>query len=244
VISAELNQPQVWCKLSTAIFDVYEVDSLRDNTISLELNVEQLLQVLKQYEKSNSDELAIRLQKKTEANSSKRSASLGLFFVENVSLMSASPVHHSYNIPVRLLKRETDSRITEPELSNVDVMMRLPNDISLLFKRIERYKTSEYLKVIGTNHGSLSLNINDSKNMNLTITWNQELEVPQSDGSLDDIKHEILVRLKDWKLGTRICEVCKNMVLIISHDEALVLHCYLDDEETCEIIYFINGVNQ
>lgn len=241
MISAELNQPQVWCKLSTDIFDVYEVEALRDNTISLELNVEQLLQVLKQYEKSNADELAIRLQKKTEPNSSKRSASIGLYFVDSVSLVSTSPVHHSYSIPVRLLKRDIDAKIKEPELSNVDVIMKLPSDINLLFKRIERYKSSELLRVIGTNHGSLSLNINDQKGMNLTISWNQELEVPQND-TTEEMRHEILVKLKDWKLGTRICDVCKTMVLIISKDEALVLHCYLDEEETCEIIYFINQV--
>ncbi|CCH41721.1 DNA damage checkpoint control protein [Wickerhamomyces ciferrii] len=248
IISAALNEPQVWCKLSNNLFEHYEVESLRDNTISFEMNIEQLLQVLKQFEKSNSDKLAIRLQKKGN-DSGKRSASLAVFFDDTIS--TTNTVTHTFSISVRLLRKESDERINEPELSNVDVLMKLPPDISSLFKRIDRYRSVNFLKIIGSKKGSLSLNVQEENNLNVTITWNEKLQVQQKKDSLtnieddeDDENFEILVKLKDWKLGSRICDICKNLVLIISQEEALVLHCYLDDDESCEIIYFISGVNQ
>lgn len=241
IISASLNEPQVWCKLTNDIFDVYEVQSLRDNTISFEMNVEQFFQVLKQYEKSNADQLAIRLQKR-ENNTGKRSASLALFF--NDSTTTLSSMSHTFSISVRLLRKESDERIVEPELTNVDVLMRLPEDISSLFKRIERYKSSDLLKIIGSNHGKLSLNIKQ-ENLSVTMSWNEAMTVQtEAEPSTQEAKHEVQVKLKDWRLGSKICEVCKNMVLIISENEALVLHCYLDETESCQIIYFINAVNQ
>jgi len=242
IISASLSEPQVWCKLSNELFDVYEIESLRENTISFEMNIEQLFHVLKQFEKSNSDQLAIRLQKKG-TDSGKRSASLAVFFDDTIS--TTSVVTHTFSISVRLLRKESDERITEPELSNVDVLMKLPTDISMLFRRVDRYKGVDFLNIMGTKNGSLSLNIQEENNLNVTITWNELLQVQQNSDSLnEDESFEIMVKLKDWKLGSKICEICKNMVLIISREEALVLHCYLDDTETCEIIYFISGVKK
>lgn len=244
MVSAELSQPQVWCKLSSDIFDVYEVESLRDNTISLEMNVEQLYQVLKQFERSNADQIAIRLQKK-ETNAGRRAANIGVYFSDTVDVTSR--VDHHFEIPVRLLRKESDDRIREPELVKVDVMMRLPEDIHGLFKRVERYKSAGLIKVRGSSLGKLSLHIEDDSNVNLSVSWNELLEVTgrDEDGSqLDDVEHEVTVKMNDWKMGSRICEVCKTMILIISSDEAMVLHCTLDEDETCEIIYFVGAVMQ
>lgn len=240
IISATPNEPQVFCKLSNEIFDVYEVQSIRDNTLSFEINVEQLYQVLKQYEKSNADQLAIRLQKK-ENQVGKRIASLALFFNDSTSTLNT--VNHTFSIVVRLLRKDSDERIVEPELSNVDIMIKLPDDISSLFKRIERYKNSDFITVKGTNQGALSLNVKKEDNLNITVSWNELLKIQSElDDSNQTEEHEVMVRSKDWKLGSRICEVCKNMVLIMSREEALVFHCFLDESEICQIIYFINAV--
>ncbi|ODV71357.1 Mec3p CYBJADRAFT_175097 [Cyberlindnera jadinii NRRL Y-1542] len=225
VISSEFNETTVWCTLAAEIFDIYEVESLRDNTITIELNIEHLLLVLRQYEKSNADKITIRLHRKeaTGGGSTTRASKLNLllnvFFINTISLMSTTPVEHTYSIPVTMLKKERDAKIVEPHLDNIDVMMKLPRDIGLLFKRIERYKYSDKLNVIGTSAGQLSLNINVENSMDLTISWNQELEVRELDteehtsaSQMDDeeeageSKYEIQVKMKDWKLGARLCD--------------------------------------
>ncbi|KAG7716733.1 hypothetical protein KL949_003348 [Ogataea haglerorum] len=53
IVSSGLNEPTVWCKLDSSIFQLYEVDSTRNNVIPFEINIEPLLQVLRNYEKSN-----------------------------------------------------------------------------------------------------------------------------------------------------------------------------------------------
>lgn len=214
--------------------------------ISFEINVDQLYQVLRQYERSNAEQLAIRLQKK-ENQTGKRVASLALFF--NDSTGTSSTVSHTFSIVVRLLRKENDEKIVEPELTNVDVMMKLPEDINALFKRVERYKNANFITVKGTRQGVLSLNLQKEDNLNIMLTWNDHLkvqsEITEGDRSQEDPEeYEIMVRSKDWKLGSRICEVCKNVVLIISRDEALVFHCFLDESEVCQIIYFVNAVKQ
>ncbi|KAG7903741.1 hypothetical protein KL907_003768 [Ogataea polymorpha] len=65
IISSGLNEPTVWCKLDSSIFQLYEVDSARNNVIPFEISIEPLLQVLRNYEKSNvSSSLVIRLQRR------------------------------------------------------------------------------------------------------------------------------------------------------------------------------------
>ncbi|KAG7816543.1 hypothetical protein KL928_004585 [Ogataea angusta] len=53
IVSSGLNEPTIWCKLDSSIFQLYEVDSTRNNVIPFEINIEPLLQVLRNYEKSN-----------------------------------------------------------------------------------------------------------------------------------------------------------------------------------------------
>ncbi|ODV94783.1 hypothetical protein PACTADRAFT_3673 [Pachysolen tannophilus NRRL Y-2460] len=270
IISASLNEPQVWCKLSQEIFDIYEVESIRDNTISMEINIEPLYQVLKNFERTNSYGLSIRLQRKNPSannadgtggskqviSASKSLATLSIFYNEHVSVSSS--ISHTFRIPVRLLKKESDERIREPELSNVDVFMKLNRDIVSLFKRVERYKKAEYLNIAATKNGYLGLTINEDTRK-ITASWRERLPVQQINNSNEDQEDEtnirgrerdrdepinVMVKLRDWKLGANICELSSNVVLIISEMEALVLHCYLDENENCEIVYYVSGINQ
>lgn len=283
IISAALHEPQVWCKLLSATFDAYEVELIRDNTILMEIAIDALHQVLRDYEKLASDCLMIRLQK-VSSDKGHRSATLALFFTEPT--LTTSLVSGTFRIPVRLLKRESDERITEPELSNIDMLMKLPMGISSLFKRVERYRRAERVVVTTTPDGRLGLAIQEDA-LKVTISWNALLEVSaDGEGSSQNpsqvplqrlsqvslqhlsqvplqhlsqvsLQHQasqrvpplpagspvlVEVRVKDLRLGSRITEVCRNAVLIVLQGEAMVLHCYLDDVDECEIIYFIAGV--
>lgn len=249
IISASLNDPQVWCRISGDVFDVYEVESVRNNIISLEINVELLYNVLKTFEKAASDGLHIRLQRKLanaigeeNNNQNKKLASLSVVYNE---LVNSTAINHSFKIPVRLLKKESDERIIEPELSSVDLLLKLPENISSLFRRIDRFKNSKNLSICGDRSGSLSLVLNDD-DLKVTLGWNDKLLVQmhqlsdETEDSGETVKVDI--RLKDWKLGARCCDICSNVVLIFSQPYAAVLHCYLDDTDDVEIIYYINGI--
>lgn len=279
--------------MSTDIFDVYEVESARNNVIAMEINIDLLYNVLKNFERANSEGLHIRLQRKlandihvsNDANNSnnskgqnKRLASLAITYNELIN--STTQINHSFKIPIRLLKKESDERIIEPELSSVDLLLKLPENISSLFRRIDRFKNAKNLTICGDKVGDLSLILNED-DMKVILSWNEKLLVqrqqqqqqPQqvldtsgslSNGnnttptSIDANSHagtgdnntteeinEIIsvdVKLKDWKFGAKCCELCSNVVLILSHPYAVVLHCYLDDTDDVEIIYYINGI--
>ncbi|KAG7843898.1 hypothetical protein KL941_004380 [Ogataea angusta] len=143
IVSSGLNEPTIWCKLDSSIFQLYEVDSTRNNVIPFEINIEPLLQVLRNYEKSNvSSSLVIRLQRRPSNGGeikNKAAASLALFYTEQISM--TSNVSHSFNVPVRLLKMDSDLRIVEPAMDSMKLAMKLPMRIVPLLKRLERYRT-------------------------------------------------------------------------------------------------------
>lgn len=239
--SIALNEPQIWCKLDASLFEVYQVESLRDNIISLEINVASFFQVLRNFEKAESGELSIRLQRKS-ADGSSSGACLGIYYTEQISM--ASSVSHSFHLPIRFLKKENDERINEPELSKVNVLMKLEKDLTVLFKRIERFRHSEYMTVTASQDGSLQLAIreNDRK---LVLKWKEKLQVQDASSSQASLGESasINVKIRDWKPGSRLCEVCSNVVLIVAENEASVFHSFLDEGEKCEIVYYINAVN-
>lgn len=212
--------------------------------ILLEINIEPLYQVLKNYEKSNSDGISIRLQKKSSGSGSKALATLSIFYNEHISVTSL--VSHTFRIPIRLLKKESDERIVEPSLANIDLFMTLRREIIPLFRRIDRYKKSEYLNITGTRNGYLGLTIKEELRK-ITISWREKLDT-QTDQELseerdDDDPINVIVKLKDWKLGAKLCELSEKVTLILGEMELLVLHCNLDDEANCEIVYFIGSVH-
>lgn len=246
IISASLNEPQVWAKVNVGIFDTYEVDSTRDNIISLELNVDSLYNVLRSFDKGNSGIMQVQLQRrlandinKTNDVVSKKLASLAITYTEIIENLQTN-INNSFKIPVRLLKKESDDKILEPELDSVDLLLRLPKNISSLFKRIERFKRNNLICINGTMNGNLSLILNDD-DLKVELSWNEKLSV-QTYGDLENVR--IFVQLKDWRFGMKCCEICANAVLIFSEPGALVLHCYLDDNDEIEIAYYINGVSQ
>lgn len=273
--SSLTQEPQVWCKLQiSSIFDQIEIQSLRENTILLEINIEQLLQTLNNFNRANSDGLNIRLQKKDTNGgqgtniSNGRIASLALFY-SNININSNS-INHTFRIPVKILKNTDDILLLrEPELEEVDLMMRLPKEFLSTYKRLEKFKKTSNndlvnIKSSRRNGGFLGFVLEEYGKFKVTISWNDKLEVQKptknnfdgdslrtvglhtddqnvDEDNLDEDK-EILVRLKDWQMASRIVATCKTVIFLLTHNEACVLHCLLDDTDDVEIIYYINGV--
>ncbi|ODV87521.1 hypothetical protein CANARDRAFT_6052 [[Candida] arabinofermentans NRRL YB-2248] len=264
IISSAVNEPQVWCKIDKTLFQIYEVDSTRDNVIPFEINIEPLFQVLRNFEKSMAtSNLSMRLQRRPNIGDSvsesknKAAASLALFYTEQISI--TSQVSHSFNVPVRLLKMESDERIQEPSINLMKLAMKLPSRILPLFKRIERYKTSDTITLTGNKLGQLRFTIEEDQRK-MEIQWKEKLEVSpdsienQDESEMDEdpnLTHadrmpelsrpiNLRVKLKYWNIGTKLIELCDAMSLIV-HDAGGILHCYIDVEQKCDIAYYING---
>lgn len=252
LISSAVQEPQIWCKVNKDVFATYEVESTRENIIALEINIAPLFQVLKHYERAKStSNLSLRLQRKATNESgvskNKAIASLSLFYTEQISLNS--DISHSFNIPVRLLKMENDQRIVEPGLSDVDIIMKFPPQIGNIFKRIERYKTSDTIVVSANKLGFLKFIIEEDQRK-ITIGWKEKLQIQETDEGFDNLPEEELLRpvnlrikLKYWNLVAKVTEISSEVVLILCGNEVGVTHSYLDTDENYEIVYYTNGIH-
>ncbi|GMM38167.1 Mec3 protein [Saccharomycopsis crataegensis] len=189
LISASISEPQVWAKIISEVFDSYECESIRDNLIVMEINAESLFTVLRNFERANSDVMVVKLQRKlanaiddngtiNKGASAKRLASLTFSYNESInsSTGTATSVTHTVKIPIRLLRKESDERIIEPELHAIDLVLRLPPTIGALFRRAERFKKTRNVSVCGTNQGELSLML-DEDGLRVTSSWNEKLLV-------------------------------------------------------------------
>lgn len=252
-------EPQVWCKLRMAsLFDHIEIQSIRENTIMLEINLDLLVQTFKNFEKANSDSgLSIRLQRKdttgapgTNLNTG-RSASLALAYSHVNS--NSNEINHNFRIPVRILKGSHDLR--EPELGPIDVMMRLPNEFSSVYKRLDKLKASSDLITIRAKSGGLAFELEDDGKYKITITWNQPIDIQKplsSDEAISDSirslqgaasaeEKDITVKLHDWRMALKIVATCKTVVFLVAQ-EACVLHCLLNESEDVSIVFYTHGV--
>ncbi|CAH6718621.1 hypothetical protein CLIB1444_01S10836 [[Candida] jaroonii] len=257
-----------------SIFVQKEIQSVNDNIISIEVSADMLMQTLKHFEKANSDQLNIRLQKKdvTGAESANkengRNATLALYY----SHMSAgsSNINHTFKIPVKILKHNHNSvYLKEPELDSVDLYMNLPNAFVSTYKRLDKYKKNANdhvtIKVSRRRGGFLGFVLEEQGKFKITLSWNEALDIRkpsheiQTDSLIqtaftrapdqDDVDDndesedkEITVKLKDWKMASRIVASCKTVIFLLAHNEACVLHCLLEESDDVEVIYYINGV--
>ncbi|KAG7661353.1 MEC3 [[Candida] subhashii] len=203
------GEPQVWCKLNIKIlFDDIDIQSIRDNTITIELNIDLLLQTLRNFDKANSDGLFIRLQRKDSGTGTTaghgdtggggRTASLALFYV-NIN-QNSNVVNHIFRIPIKILKNGNDL-LHEPEHSNIGLVLKLPNQFSNMYKRLDKFKRSTgvtgtsndtvTIKASKNNGGYLGFILEEDGKFKVTISWNDKLEV-QKPNNNQVIDHDSL----------------------------------------------------
>ncbi|CUM66985.1 uncharacterized protein PRCAT00004672001 [Priceomyces carsonii] len=270
-------EPQVWCKLQmNSIFDQVEIQSLKDNTILLEINIDLFLQTLKHFDRANSDGLNIRLQRKDTlggegvATKQGRVASLAMYY-SNINSHQNS-INHTFRIPVKIMKNNDESFISrEPELRDVQLMMKLPNEFVTTYKRLEKFKKPNQkelltIKASRRNEGLLAFVLKEEGKYRVTITWNNHLEVIKPDNpnlnnsnngldtfqsiresqtstneEIEEEDREIHVKLKDWLMSSRIVATCKSILFLMTLNGCM-LHCLLDDAGNIQITYHITGV--
>ncbi|KAI3406310.2 MEC3 [Candida oxycetoniae] len=266
------SEPQVWCKLPAhSHFEVVDVQSMRDNIISMEINIDLLLQTLRNFDKANSEGLNIRLQRTdtsgepSTATKNGRTASLALFY-SNTNV-NCNIINHTFRIPVKIL-REAQEILNEPVHRDHGLIMRLPSQFVTMFKRLEKFKRTNFndrmvIQASRSNGGSLRFILEEDGKFKVTISWNDQLEVHKTTSSNADSMRESLhngnvhsddessadnleelelgVKLKDWQQASRIVGRCRTVILYIAQRQCS-LHCLLDDTDDVELIYFINGV--
>lgn len=263
-------EPQLWCNVKMlAVFSEVYVQSIRDNVISLELNTDLLLQALRNFEKASSHELSIRLQRKDLAGekSNLRNASLALGYAD--SLASVGVVSHLFQIPVKILKGGHEiSVLKEPELRDVDLLVRLPSEFHTTFKRLDKFKKlpGDLVTIMASRRkgGYMAFVLEELGKYKVTLAWNKKLETrkPQvahldSDaireailrdgpGDVDEENSSedkrIAVRLKDWRAAAKVMAGCHTVVFALRHREACALHCLLDDSDDVQITYYVSGL--
>lgn len=263
-------EPQVWCKFNTSsLFESMEIQSMRDNTILMEINIDLLLQTLRNFDKANSEGLNIRLQR-TDASGEQgtstkngRTASLALFY-SNININS-NIINHTFRIPVKILKEAQDF-FQQPSHTEVGLIVRLPNEFVTIFKRLEKFKKTSFNDIVSIQAsnrdvGSLRFVLEEDGKFKVTVSWNSKLEFHKpistdADTIRESLKNvdtmilessfgsEVLninVKLKDWQLASKIVGRCRTVVLCIEPGNCS-LHCLLDETDDVELVYFINGV--
>lgn len=262
--SAVALEPQIWCKfpMHSLFYDV-EILSLRDNVIMLEINIEQFLQAIRNFNKASLTDLSLRLQRK-EGKASLRAAYLTLYY-SDVSANS-STINRTFRLPVRITKDAGDV-LKEPELPRIDLMMKLPRDFSAVYKRLDKFRNStaqDQVSVQASRRqgGYVRFVLLEADTHKTTIKWNDKLDVLKPAGTVDtDSLHaglqelsrpvdendasedcEVSVRLHDWRMAAKIVSTCKTVIMLMCHETACVIHCLLDDMEDVEVVYYISGV--
>ena len=264
-VSLLLQEPQVWCKFPMyAIFSEVEVVSQRDNTIMVEINIDLFLQALRNFDRANSRDFNIRLQRKEGAG--KRSAYMALQYTE----VANAALNHTLRIPVKILKGNVLMKV--PELPRVDMMMRLPQEFAAMFRRLEKFGSATKhdcvtIRATRRDGGSLLFLLKEADSYKVCLAWKARLELqesleldslaavadvgaelgaqrsPSSSDALNlpaDV--EVTVKLHDWCLAHKIVGSCKAMVFLMCHNNACVIHCLLDDAEEVELMFYISGI--
>lgn len=253
-------EPQVWCKLKmSSIFHQIEVKSQRDNVITLEINIELLITTLKNFEKANSDGLKIRLQRNITNQTSKSSRLASLAILYSTYNINSNYINNQFRIPIKILKSENDlSILKEPQISDVGLIVNLPQKFQAIYKRFEKFKKigDDMLRINVNTKTGLKFILEDDGKFKVTIQWNDKLEIQKPMTDIDSeslrsalsnhdttdeaIELEIMVKLLDWQLTARLINECKTVILIISSLEC-ALHCLLDDTDDVGIIYYISN---
>lgn len=252
------STPIIWCTINKKIFKKYEVIA-KDNLIGIELNIEPLFQILKNFEKSMSTtDLSIKLTRSDNTNnnststnttSNKRNVYLALQF--NNSITMNNEITHSFSIPVDLLRISSLDKIRMPILKNIHLIIDMNRTLIPLFKRIERYKATEFINIVINKLGELKIKMHDD-GKNISLKWKNLLDTckpedvdtqinNRDETDLDMINDiNIKIRIKWWNFVSKLLEICDILPFYII-DDGCAFHCNVEDEQNCSMDYYIPG---
>lgn len=208
------DQGQIWCTIPKDVFDTYVVNSIReDSRIAMECPCETIFGVLRKFEKSNGEELTIKLIRLVGMDSddvssvqSNDNTLCGLSFSFQ-DQKDERNIYHNIKVGVKLLYKTQDDKIVEPTVNYVGILMlQLPSSIgewghgfASWFKRIDRYGNLNMLKIHGERigeKGSLKVVV-DEFDWKLDISWKGPLDAMVSDIAGEELPDMVSTALEN-----------------------------------------------
>lgn len=265
IISVETGYPMIWGSIGNVHFTRYDVVA-KDGNIGMQINVESVFQILKNFEKSPStSELSIKLQRSDESigngkESNNKRRSIYLAFAYNEDISPTTEISHSFNIPVSLVRSEYLERIELPKISKFELIVDLNQRLNAFYNRIERYKGASNINIVLNRLGELKIELQDERKK-MSIKWKDLLETykPEDidtqaagenhneannrdkDDDLDMIKEiTINVRTKWWNISSRLLEFCETLQMYV-HEDGCVFNCHVEGEQSCVLLYYLPG---
>lgn len=272
IISFDANNkasPLIWGSIGKINFSRFDVIA-KDQVIVLELNIEPLFQILKNYEKTTTvSDLSIKLQRGEELkdkNSKSRPIFMLITYIEEITM--TQEIAHSFSIPVILSRRHRSERLQMPPISNLKLLIDLNNTLTSFFQRVERYKAIDYINIVANKLGELKIEFQDDARR-ISIKWKNLLEVCTSSDlnkenedtdshhsmfendnndtcervneDLNMIKEVIVcVKSRWWNLASKLIDLCEVLQMVIC-DEGCVFNCPLNDEPSYSLLYYVPG---
>jgi len=235
ILLKELEQGyQVWSSMNAAsLFSDYLIESKADNEISFQINLLHLGRALKCGEKSQSQEILVKLTRKGDLP----------YLSLTMEISPTKSVMLTQDVPIQPLSAEQMNTFLEPELPTPDIIIMMPA-LKAMKNVIKRMKNLNKTLIIRANmNGELTLKVQTE--LVSIATFYRNLEHPQIDGSTrnegpDTIASVQVDVTKFWKALYSYQVSPSHVICCIIQDVALVLHALLDD---FFITYYIPIIN-
>lgn len=245
-------EPQVWCRLKMLlVFHEVNVKSVRDNIVEFEVNVDQLLLVLRTFDRELADTLVMKLQRQEGTQrdlENRRVASLALLYT-SANAMGTADVTHTYKLPTRILSALSSvSQMVEPRVDPHSLIVELPGQFTAVYKRLSKFRrTGETLHIhMDPEHGMLFALESEGK-FRVTITYNEKIKQIQTAEIGNNPPPRVdraraSVKVADWLGTAKLVGTCRSNYFVFA-DRDCVLHSHLEDNNDVELKYYINGFN-
>ncbi len=168
ILASELTEGvQVWSGInSPSLFDDYKIESLNNNEIAIEINLDHLQRALKSAQ--NAQNIIIKLTKKNQLPY----LSLAIEVLNNQHVMTIIQ-----DVPIVLLSAQKLSQYTEPHLPDPEVHIMMPPLKHLRFVIDKMKNVSEFLIIEATMGGALTFRVETE--MVSISTFYKNLDHPQ-----------------------------------------------------------------
>jgi len=223
ILTSEVTEGgvQVWSGINAAsLFEDYKIESLNNNEIAFEINLDHLSRALKsgQY----AQEIVVKLTKKN-----------GVPFLSLAIDQGSQQMTIIQDVPIVLLSAQQLAQYTEPQLPDPEVHIMMP-PLKLLRHVIDKMKNvSDFVSIEANMAGKMTFKVETEM---VTIHTNYEnLEHPQIEGRSPprvnpDQKAEVKVDIKKFAKFLYSYQVGPtNVICCIVEGRAIVLHVLLDD---------------
>ncbi|KAF2077778.1 hypothetical protein CYY_000899 [Polysphondylium violaceum] len=230
IIRSDLDEggSQVWCEIENSnFFDELNIQSLSDNEIQFQLEIEHLKRVL-QSATTSMNEITVKLAKR------------GIPYLKFIIQSTQQSVILIQEIPIVLLTQQQMAQINEPQLPDPDVNIFLPN-LKTLQNIIDKMKNisdelcitisnnSELKLAVETNAGSISTFYQGLTHATLGGKDKTQSQITRSSAVVDIKKFQKVLVLHSLSPDDVVCCIYESSLLIhaMLHNHKVVVTYYL-----------------